>query len=125
MTNRERVQKALEEAKKTATVKSKKIAPKPDTPKPLAKGEKPTKRQRSTASREARMATRGRLPLTSQFVTVMLETCWEGALRVPVDYDGEVAVKEFIHRAPGVFQLLEELDCQYWEWVAAQKAGAK
>lgn len=123
MTNRERVQKALEDAKKTAA-KGKRITPKPDAPKPLVKGEKPSKRQRTAAARDARMPTRGRLPLTSQFLTVMLETCWEGALRVPVDYDGVRAVKEFIHRSPGVFQLLEELDVMYWEWVASQKGSA-
>lgn len=124
MTNRERVQKALEDAKKMATPKGKRITPKPDAPKPLAKGEKPSKRQRTAAARDARMPTRGRLPVRTMFQHVkFLGDRWTGEMKVPIDNE-EQEWKTFTGEAPGVFQLLEELDVMYWEWVASQKGSA-
>lgn len=120
MTKRELMAKALEDQKK------KKNPPKPP-PAPVKAfkvGEKPPKKQRSKESREARAKTRGRLPAAAQFVTIMREDGkWDGWLWIPIG-PKKSDVMEFHHIAPGVFQLLEDLDIMYWEWVAKEKAGA-
>lgn len=119
MTKRELMAKALEDQKK------KKNPPKPP-PAPVKVfkvGEKPPKKQRSKESREARAKTRGRLPERSMFQHVKFGgDRWYGQLMVPLDEKQE-QWKTFTHDAPGVFQLLEELDIMYWSWVAENQAA--
>lgn len=119
MTNRELMAKALEEQKK------KKNPPKPPpTPvKAFKVGEKPPKKQRSKESREARAKTRGRLPAGCRFELEWNheKQNWKGRLSF-TEGDG-LYTRNIFHEAPGVFQLLEELDIIFWERVAKEKGG--
>lgn len=122
MTKRELMAKALEEQKKIQANKKPAPAPPkatPNSPTQFKVGEKPPKSQRSKAAREARAKTRGRVPHKTKILATWYEAMgkWGGIMTVS---NGP----SISHEAPGVFQLLEELDIMYWEWVAKEKGGA-
>lgn len=129
MGKREEMKKAIEkikaEGKKiklaTAAMKAAKLFA-------YQKGVKPPKSQRSAAARDARAKTRGRLTGGSYFEATYSSANkrWNGSLYVALaePVSGPEDYKVFSHGAPGLFQLLEELDVMYWEWVASQKGAS-
>ena len=104
MTNREKMQKAIQKAKA-------------HTPKPPNKKQRKAaqqKERRSADGRDRRMVERGRLPDGARFDVKYDATSqtWFGTLRIP----GQTILSEanyFGGQAKGVFRLLEDLDTQY------------
>lgn len=116
MGKREEMKKAIESARLATAGK----------PFKYQQGVKPPKSQRSAAARDARSKTRGRLPLDAYFTSLdQFERDgkrWWGTTLIVPNGDGS---KEFKHEANGLWQLLEEIDVMYWEWVAAKTSERK
>lgn len=123
MPSKDELRKAIENGRKKSAKPVQAPKPKvpPTKPKPFVAGEKPSKRQRSAAARDARMKTRGRLPNTASVEAVWDSKNgeWFGHIVVPVQ-DPAGIMTQFTARKPGLFELCEALDVLYWEWVAQE-----